>query len=41
MGIEMGEVNLYIMLFADDQIILTNDEDNVNYVVRKIIRGTN
>ena len=29
MGIEMGESNFYTMLFADDQIILANYEDDI------------
>lgn len=37
MGIEMGQTNLYTMLFADDQIILANDEDDITYMMRKLL----
>ena len=37
MGIEMGESNFYTMLFADDQIILANDEDDITYMMRKLL----
>ena len=37
MGIEMGESNFYTMLFADDQIILANYEDEITYLMEKLL----
>ena len=37
MGIELGEPNFYTMLFADDQIILANDKDDITYMMRKLL----
>lgn len=36
MGIEIGENCLFTLLFADDQVILANDEDDIEYMYRKL-----
>lgn len=37
MGIPIGDENLYTLLFADDQIITAGDEDDIQYLLRKVI----
>lgn len=37
MGIEINDACLYTLLFADDQILIANDEDDVTYMLRKLI----
>lgn len=37
MGNPVGDEELFILLFADDQIQITQDEDNISYMVRKLI----
>lgn len=37
MGIEVGETNLTTLLFADDQIIIANDEEDADFMYRKLV----
>ena len=37
MGIELNDICLYTLQFADDQAIIANDKDDMEYMVRKII----
>jgi Reverse transcriptase (RNA-dependent DNA polymerase) len=36
MGIEIGNDCLYTLIFADDQVIIATDEDDVQYMYRKL-----
>uniref|UniRef100_T1H9Y0 Uncharacterized protein n=1 Tax=Rhodnius prolixus TaxID=13249 RepID=T1H9Y0_RHOPR len=36
MGVQVGEgMYLHSLLFADDQVLIANDEEDINYLVRK------
>ena len=37
MGIAIGSTCLYTLLFADDQVLIANDEDDIAYMTRKHI----
>jgi len=37
MGIEIGNSCLYTLLFADDQVVIANDEEDITYMTRKLI----
>lgn len=37
MGIQVGDTCLYNLLFADDQILIANDEYDVSFMVRKLL----
>ena len=37
MGIAIGSTCLYTLLFADDQVLIANDEDDIAYMTRKLI----
>jgi len=37
MGISIGADFLYTLMYADDQVILANDEEDINYMTRKLI----
>lgn len=37
LGVKMEDESLYSLLFADDQIIVAEDEDDVNYMFRKLV----
>lgn len=37
MGIQLEDGHLYTLLFADDQVVLAEDEDDASYMVRKLI----
>jgi len=36
MGVELGEACLYTLQFADDQVVVINDKDDVAYMTRKL-----
>ncbi|XP_072392123.1 uncharacterized protein [Diabrotica undecimpunctata] len=36
MGIDLGEVCLYTLQFADDQVIIANDKGDLEYMARKL-----
>lgn len=36
MGIEIGDDNLHSLLYADDQILITQDEEDNEYMLRKL-----
>lgn len=36
MGIQIGDSKLYTLLFADDQIVIAEDEDDASYMTRKL-----
>jgi len=38
MGIELKEQYLYTLQFADDQAVISNDEKNIEYIVKKLIK---
>lgn len=38
MRVQFGERHIYKLLFADDQIILAEDEDDANYMMRKFLK---
>ncbi len=35
-GIEIGDDNLHSLLYADDQILITQDEEHNEYMLRKL-----
>ncbi|XP_030746812.1 uncharacterized protein LOC115875485 [Sitophilus oryzae] len=37
MGIEIDNESLFTLQFADDQIIVANDKDDMQYMLRKLI----
>lgn len=37
MGVEVGEECLYTLLFADDQVLVANDEEDITFMTRKLI----
>lgn len=37
MGIEMNNKYIYILQFADDQVVIANDKDDMQYMMRKLI----
>jgi hypothetical protein len=41
MGININEGYVYTLLFADDQVITGEDEDDINYMTRKLTEGYN
>jgi len=36
MGVELGEAYLYILQFADDQVVVANDKNDLAYMTRKL-----
>lgn len=36
MGVEIGEYCLYTLLFADDQVVIASDQEDVEYMTRKL-----
>lgn len=36
MGIDIGDIHLYTLQFADDQVIVANDRDDLEYMARKL-----
>lgn len=36
MGIDLGELCLYTLQFADDQVIMANDKEDIEYMARKL-----
>jgi hypothetical protein len=41
MGININEDYVYTLLFADDQVIIGEDEDDMNYIMRKLTEEYN
>jgi hypothetical protein len=37
MGLEIQETTLYSLLFADDQLLIAQDYDDLGYMTRKLI----
>jgi hypothetical protein len=37
MGLEIQDTEIYSMLFADDQLIIAQDYENLEYMTRKLI----
>ncbi|XP_044745272.1 uncharacterized protein LOC123307119 [Coccinella septempunctata] len=37
MGIELGNMTLYTLQFADDQAVVSGDKDDMEYMIRKLI----
>lgn len=37
MGTEMEDTNFYTMLFTEDQVIIANDEDDITYMMWKLL----
>lgn len=37
MGVQVGERNIQTLLFADDQVILAEDEEDAEYMLRKLV----
>lgn len=37
MGVKTGDMHLDILLLADDRVVLVEDENKRNYMVRKLI----
>lgn len=37
MGVQIGDEHIYSLLFSEDQVILDEDVDDVEYTVRKLI----
>ena len=37
MGVQIGEDNVHTLLFADDQIVLAEDRDDIEYMTRKLL----
>lgn len=38
MAVDLGDVCLYTLQFADDQVIIANDKDNREYMTRKLLK---
>jgi hypothetical protein len=36
MGIIIGGYELYSLYFADDQVVIAEDKDNLGYMIRKL-----
>jgi hypothetical protein len=36
MGLEIQDTTIYSMLFADDQLLIVQDYDNLEYMTRKL-----
>lgn len=41
MGSNIGNNKLYALHFAEDQVILAKDEDDINYIVSKLAEEYN
>ena len=39
MGVEIQDMTIYSMLFADDQLLITQDYEDLEYMTRKLIDG--
>ena len=36
MGLPIGDETIYTLLFADDQVLITGDQDDSSYMLRKL-----
>ena len=41
MGLPIGDETIYTLLFADDQVLITGDQDDSSYMLRKLQREYN
>jgi hypothetical protein len=37
MGLEIQDITIYSLLFADDQLLITQDYEDLEYITRKLI----
>jgi hypothetical protein len=37
MGLEIQDMTIYSLLFADDQLLITQDYEDLEYMTRKLI----